>query len=287
MPSMSLGLGGLRHAIEFRGPMSDQAFASLIYGWYGGLVYFTPMFGGWIADRWLGTRTTVVLGALLMSAGHLAMSFDQSFLIALALLIVGSGCLKGNISAQVGQLYPRDEESRRTQGFTIFSAAINIGAVAGPLAAARWRRSMAGTPASALAAALMILALVIYLRGQRHLARRPSAPRRQADAAAADRGREAPHLAADRGHRARPSCRSIAYSMIWNIGIVWIDAQVSLATPLRHGAGVVVQLGRQLRQHRRGAAAGRAVGVAGAARRANRGASPRSASDRRSSARRR
>src|SRR5258705_9805100 len=128
-----LGLGPLRHLFETRGPMSNLAFASLIYGWYGGLVYFTPLFGGMIADRWLGTRTTVVLGALLMSAGHIAMSFDQSFLFALALLILGSGCLKGNISAQVGQLYPRDEESRRTQGFTIFSAGINVGSVMGPL----------------------------------------------------------------------------------------------------------------------------------------------------------
>src|SRR5258705_9264180 len=128
-----LGLGPLRHLFEARGPMSNIAFASLIYGWYGGLVYFTPLFGGMIADRWLGTRTTVVLGALLMSAGHLAMAFDQSFLIALALLILGSGCLQGNISAQVGQLYPRADESRRTQGFTIFSAGINVGSGCGPL----------------------------------------------------------------------------------------------------------------------------------------------------------
>ena len=79
-----------------------------------------------------------------MSAGHLAMSFDQSFLIALLVLIIGSGCLKGNISAQVGQLYPPNEETRRTRGFTIFSAAINIGAVLGPLDAARSLRFTVG-----------------------------------------------------------------------------------------------------------------------------------------------
>ena len=101
-----LGLAGLRALLEGNGPMSDQAFASLIYGWYGGLVYFTPLLGGIIADRLLGTKATVVLGALLMSAGHFFMAFDASFLIALGLLILGSGCLKGNISAQVGQLYP-------------------------------------------------------------------------------------------------------------------------------------------------------------------------------------
>ena len=64
-----LGLGALRSLFEFRGPMSDQAFASLIYGWYGGLVFFTPIVGGWIPDRLLGAKRTVTLGPLLMSAG--------------------------------------------------------------------------------------------------------------------------------------------------------------------------------------------------------------------------
>ena len=164
-----LGLAALRHSFEFRGPMSDLAFASLIYGWYGGLVYFTPLFGGMIADRWLGTRTTVVVGALLMSAGHLAMAFDQSFLFALALLILGSGCLKGNISAQVGQLYPREEESRRTQGFTIFSAGINVGSVMGPLGCGAVGAVYGWHAGFSLAGALMIVALLTYLAGQRYL----------------------------------------------------------------------------------------------------------------------
>ena len=226
-----LGLGGLRHAFEVRGPMSDQAFASLIYGWYGGLVYFTPIFGGMIADRWLGTRTTVVLGALLMSAGHIAMSFDQSFLIALALLIVGSGCLKGNISAQVGQLYPREEESRRTQGFTIFSAAINIGAVAGPLACGGVAAVSGWHAGFGLAAALMILALIIYLAGQRHLpdgrvvrTDKPTLP-----PLTADERRRSLLLIVVMIFAVLPHA---AYSMIWNIGLVWINAQVSLASPL-------------------------------------------------------
>ena len=225
-----LGLSGLRHLLEFRGPMSNQAFSSLIYGWYGGLVYFTPLLGGLIADRWLGTRTTVVLGALLMSAGHIAMSFDQSFLIALGLLIFGSGCLKGNISAQVGQLYPREDESRRTQGFTIFSAAINVGAVAGPLACGAVAAIYGWHAGFGLAAALMILALVIYLSGQRHL---PDGRVRRADKP------ELPPLTVSEKRRAwlligviaLTVLPNLAYPMIWNIGIVWIDAEVSLATP--------------------------------------------------------
>ena len=76
-----IGLAALRHLFELRGPMPDQAFASLVYGWYAGLVYFTPLLGGLLADRLLGAKRTVILGAVLMSLGHLAMSFDQSFLI--------------------------------------------------------------------------------------------------------------------------------------------------------------------------------------------------------------
>jgi proton-dependent oligopeptide transporter, POT family len=63
-----MGLAGLRDLFEFRGPMSNLAFASIIYGWYAGLVFFTPIMGGWVADRILGPKRTVMIGVLLMSA---------------------------------------------------------------------------------------------------------------------------------------------------------------------------------------------------------------------------
>ena len=84
-----VGLAALRNMFEFRGPMSDVAFSAIIYGWYAGLVYFTPIVGGWVADRILGAKRTVMIGVVLMSAGHLAMSFYASFLFALLLLILG------------------------------------------------------------------------------------------------------------------------------------------------------------------------------------------------------
>ena len=114
------------------GPLSTQALASQIFGLYSGFVYFTPVFGGWIGDR-IGQRNAVVIGALSMSGGHLAMASDRSFLLALLLLIIGSGLLKGNISAQVGSVYPPQDGERRTRGFALFSTGINFGAVAGPL----------------------------------------------------------------------------------------------------------------------------------------------------------
>ena len=224
-----LGLASLRHLFEFRGPMSNLAFASLIYGWYGGLVYFTPIIGGLIADRLLGAKRTVVLGALLMSAGHLAMSFDVSFLIALLLLILGSGCLKGNISAQVGTLYPQAAESLRERGFTIFSTGINIGAVIGPLATVTVAELYGWHAGFALAAALMLLALAIYLAGQRHL------PDQQLAHSNSDA--KAPLSLAEKKRSwaliaiiALVVPVNIAYPMIWSIGIVWIDQHVGLAT---------------------------------------------------------
>src|SRR6201993_3608771 len=86
------GFTGFRAAIEsIVGPLSTQALASRIFGLYSGFVYFTPMLGGLIADRWIGQRNAVVMGALLMSAGHVAMVFEQSFLLALSLLVADSG----------------------------------------------------------------------------------------------------------------------------------------------------------------------------------------------------
>ena len=82
-----------------------SANASLLYGFYTGLVYLTPLFGGIIADRYLGQRKTVIVGGILMAIGHFVMAFENSFFLALGLLILGNGAFKPNISTQVGGLY--------------------------------------------------------------------------------------------------------------------------------------------------------------------------------------
>ena len=165
-----MGLGVFRSALEgVTGPLSDRAFASQVYGLYSGLVYFTPVFGGLLADRWLGQRRTVMLGAVLMAIGHVLMAFDASFLIALGLLIIGSGCFKGNITTQIGHLYPPADESRRTRGIAIFSAAINVGAFAGPLVCAIVAQIWGWHAGFGLAGGLMLIALVIYAKGRPYL----------------------------------------------------------------------------------------------------------------------
>src|SRR5262249_58616476 len=127
------GFGQLRAGLEsVFGQMTPVGLAPQINGLYTAFVYFTPVLGGWVADRFLGRRTAVVIGAAMMSLGHLAMAFDQSFLLALLLLICGCGLLKGNISTQVGELYDEADGEGRTRGFTIFSIGINVGAVVGP-----------------------------------------------------------------------------------------------------------------------------------------------------------
>jgi POT family proton-dependent oligopeptide transporter len=165
-----VGFAGFRSALEsVVGPLSPLALASQMFGLYTGFVYFTPVLGGLIADRWIGQRNAVVIGALSMSAGHIAMAFDQSFLFALLLLIIGSGFLKGNISAQVGALYPQEDEARRTRGFAIFSMAINFGAVCGPLLCGFLAQYYGWHYGFGVAAIFMLGGLLTYLSGYRHL----------------------------------------------------------------------------------------------------------------------
>ena len=174
------GFARFRSAIEsLVGPQSTQALASSVFGLYSGFVYFTPMLGGLIADRWIGQRNAVVIGALLMSGGHIAMAFEQSLLLALLLLVTGSGFLKGNISAQVGSLYPRDEEARRTHAFTIFSTGINIGAVLGPLVCGLVAQIYGWHYGFGIAGLFMLAGLATYLYGYRYLPARVASSERQ------------------------------------------------------------------------------------------------------------
>lgn len=114
--------------------------------WYMSLVYFTPFIGGLIADRLTGYVRAVLIGGLLMMAGHIALAFDTKgaaghpyLYAALGLLICGNGLFKPNISTMVGRLYAPGDP-RRDQGFTIFYMGINVGAMLGPLTAGRLRK---------------------------------------------------------------------------------------------------------------------------------------------------
>ena len=113
----------------------DRADALALYGIYTGFVYFTPMIGGIIADRYIGYRKAVLLGALIMTLGHASMALDSSmtFYLGLLLLIIGNGLFKPNISSIVGQLYDKEPLERKDGAYTIFYMGINAGAFLGIL----------------------------------------------------------------------------------------------------------------------------------------------------------
>jgi POT family proton-dependent oligopeptide transporter len=164
-----IGLSGLHRALEsVFGPLDVQPLSSQIWGLYTGLVYFTPIFGGLLADRVLGQRRTVVIGAVLMAFGHFMMASEQLFLLALLALILGSGCFKPNISTQVGGLYA-ERDPRRDRAYSIFYVGINLGAFLAPLVCGTLGEGFGWHYGFAAAGVGMVIGLCIYLYALPHL----------------------------------------------------------------------------------------------------------------------
>jgi POT family proton-dependent oligopeptide transporter len=153
---------------SFAGPLDPQPFSSLIYGTYTGLVYFTPIIGGWLADQVFGQRKMVIAGAIIMAAGEFALMVDQAFFVGLLLLIIGNGCFKPNISTQVGALY-QPGDSRIDRAFSIFYVGINIGAFFSPLIAGSLGENVGWHWGFCAAGVGMVIGLLIYLFALRTL----------------------------------------------------------------------------------------------------------------------
>jgi len=188
------GIDALRAAIEsVTGLRSPQQLASAVFGLYAGLVYLTPLFGGMLADRLLGRTRTVVIGAVLMALGHFLMAFEVFFLAALACLLLGVGCFKGNIAAQVGSLYAPGDK-RRASAFQIFMLAIQIAVILAPIVCGTLGEKVAWHWGFGAAGVGMVLGLIVYLAGRGWLppetpraakedARQPRAPMSRRDKA--------------------------------------------------------------------------------------------------------
>lgn len=112
----------------------NKADAASLYGTYTMLVYLTPLIGGYLADRYLGTHRSLLIGGAVIACGHFALALPgmQAFYAGLALIIIGTGFFKANVSTMVGQLYQAGD-TRRDSGFTIFYMGINTGGFLGPL----------------------------------------------------------------------------------------------------------------------------------------------------------
>lgn len=148
----------------------DDGTAKAVYGTYAGLVYLTPVAGGWVADRLLGLRRTVLYGGIVIAAGHFLMAVPATatFWLGLAAIALGTGLLKPNISGLVGKLY-EGEDTRRDAGFSLFYMGINIGSFAAPLICGTLGQNINWHLGFGAAGVGMTLGLIQYVLGKRHL----------------------------------------------------------------------------------------------------------------------
>jgi POT family proton-dependent oligopeptide transporter len=207
------------------GNLTTQGLATQTFGLYIAFVYVTPTIGGWLGDRVLGRARTVTLGALLMTAGHFCMAFDQSFLLAMLLLILGAGALRGNLQPQVGELYPKDDR-RRVVAFQLYASMINFGAFVAPLVTGALGKAYGWHVAFAFAGFGMLVGLLVYLSGQRFLpSTRPRASQAPRTALTPKERRVVLRLLA-----IVPVCGLfwIAQSQVWNTYNLWVRDHVEL-----------------------------------------------------------
>ena len=219
------GFAAYRHAVEsVTGPLSVEALATQTFGLYTGLIFFTPLLGGAIGDR-IGRRAGVISGGVLMAAGHFAMMFDRSFLLALGLLIVGAGLFRGNLLPQVKSLYA-DGDRREGDAFQLYYAAINVGAVAAPLITGTLAQVYGWHVGFGFAGVGMVIGVIAYLAGMRLLPPDPA------------RSERAQMPALDRAERRRVVgifvltlplvCFWTAQSQVWNVYNLWVRDHVDL-----------------------------------------------------------
>jgi POT family proton-dependent oligopeptide transporter len=168
------GFGPFRTLLEgMFGPLTPLTLGGAVAGLYGGLVYLTPLLGGFIADRFIGRTRAVIFGASTMAVGHFCMAFDQTYLIALACILVGSGFFKGNLSAQVGDLYAPGD-LRRADAFQIYTLAIQIAVIVSPIVCGFLGQKIAWHFGFGAAGIGMLIGLAVYLSGLRWLPAEPA-----------------------------------------------------------------------------------------------------------------
>ncbi len=210
-----------------------QGRASFIYGAYTATAYFTPIVGGVIADRWLGKRRAVVIGASIMAAGHFMMAFDGLFYPALATIALGNGLFLPSLPSQINDLYP-DGDARRAAAYNVYYVGINIGGFLAPLVCGTLGEVYGWHYGFAAAGIGMVAGLLIYLWGGRYLPREPEG---------------GATLVADRGRFDRATILVLvavalavtvfrgAYEQIGNTVALWADTGVD-----RHVGGSVIPM---------------------------------------------
>jgi proton-dependent oligopeptide transporter, POT family len=151
-----------------RGLLLGQEKASLIYGAYTATAYLTPIFGGLIADRWLGRRRAVIIGATIMAAGHFMMSFDALFYVALATIALGNGLFLPSLPSQIVTLYEANDP-RRARAYNIYYVGVNLGGFLAPLVCGTLGELYGWHVGFAAAGVGMLIGLTVYVFGGAHL----------------------------------------------------------------------------------------------------------------------
>src|SRR6202044_2453880 len=204
-----------------------QERASVIYGTYTAMAYFTPIFGGVIADRWLGKRRAVIIGGSIMAAGHFMMTFEPWFYAALATIALGNGLFLPSLPSQIDSLY-RAEDPRRGRAYNVYYVGINIGGFLAPLVCGTLGEFYGWHWGFGAAGVGMLLGLLVYIAGGKYL---PD-PRRVAPKAAA--------AASARSYRSTfvllfaiglaVTVFRGAYEQVGNTVALWADVGINRAT---------------------------------------------------------
>lgn len=148
--------------------MIDQQSSSLIYGAYTSLAYFTPIVGGVVADRWLGKRRAVTLGATVMAAGHFMMAFEPAFPVALVTIALGNGLFLPTLPSQINDLYAADDP-RRAWAYNVYYVGVNIGGFLAPLICGTLGELYGWHWGFGAAGVGMLAGLAVYLAGGKYL----------------------------------------------------------------------------------------------------------------------
>jgi proton-dependent oligopeptide transporter, POT family len=148
----------------------ERPYAGLIMGTYTSGVYWTPLIGGWLADKWLGARRAVLIGGIIIACGHFSMAIKTmpNFYAGLVLIAIGTGFLKPNVSTMVGDLYA-EGDARRDAGFSIFYMGINLGALLAPLVVGYLGQRVEWHYGFGAAGFFMVLGLIQYVVGRDRL----------------------------------------------------------------------------------------------------------------------
>ena len=204
-----------------------QGNSSLIYGAYTACAYFTPLIGGFIADRFLGKKRAIIIGASVMALGHFMMTQEALFYVALATIAIGNGLFLPSLPSQIGDLYPR-ADPRAGRAYNVYYVGVNIGGFIAPLVCGTLGETLGWHWGFGAAGVGMVTGLMIYLWGQRYLPLQTQLPRAQQPAAPRENmARDTLLLLFGRGV-AVTVFRS-AYEQIGNTVALWADSGVDKA----------------------------------------------------------